>query len=206
MIALVDFDLPLTDEAAKVGVGIGGWVEFSIRPFEIGNQLVRFVDIRNGAAEGAGNAANQSLGPPFLEHFTGIGIIGVDDHSIGDEAAALGVGVGRRKMNLRVDSGHAFFGISGLDGMVGALGNADPTHREKPGRGLGMLGSQATFSGAAAESLMSLAGFEGNDAHPLLRGINDVEQSGIVVGVTGLALTGDEGLYVVPVKFAGFGW
>jgi hypothetical protein len=53
---------------------------------------------------------------------------------------------------------------------------------------------------------MSLAGFEGNDAHPLLRGINDVEQPGIVVGVTGLALTGDEGLYVFPVKFTGFGW
>ena len=69
-----------------------------------------------------------------------------------------------------------------------------------------MLGSQAAFSSAAAESLISLAGFEGNDAHPLVRGINDVEQLGIVVGVTGLALTGDEGLHVVPVKFTGFGW
>ena len=206
MIALVDFDLPLTDEAAKVGVGIGGGVEFSIRPFEIGNQLVRFVDIRNGAAEGAGNAADHSLGPPLLEHFTGIGIVGMDDHSIGDVAASLGVGVGWRKMNLGVDPGDALFGISGLNGMVGAFGNADPAHREKPGRGLGMLGSQAAFSGAAAESLTSLAGFEGNDVHPLLRGINDVEQLGIVVGVTGLALVGDEGLHVVPVKFAGFGW
>ena len=206
MIALVDFDLPLTDEAAKVGVGIGGGVEFPIRLFEIGNQLMRFVDIRNGAAEGAGNASNHSLGPPLLEHLTSIGIVGVDDHSIGDVAASLGVGAGRRKMNLGVDPGDAFFGISGLDVMVGAPGNADPTHREKPGRGLGMLGSQAAFSSAAAESLISLAGFEGNDAHPLVRGINDVEQLGIVVGVTGLALTGDEGLHVVPVKFTGFGW
>ena len=124
--------------------------------------------------------------------------------AIGNIAPQFGIGMGGRVENLGVNAADAFLGISRLDGGIGVLRDANSAHREKTGRSLRIPEAQAALPGSAAKSLANLAGFEGNDVHPLRRWIDDIEPVGIVIGVTGPTLRADEGLHGGPVRVAGF--
>lgn len=93
LVALVLGDLAAANEALEVGVGIGGGVEFTGALLEVGDELGSVFDVGNGAASGAGYAADETLGTAIAEHGTGGGIVRVDDHSVRNHAAEFGIGV-----------------------------------------------------------------------------------------------------------------
>ena len=205
LIALIDFDQAPADEASQVAIGIRGGVKSSGRFFEVWDEFVGFVNIGDGATGGAWDAADLSLGPALVEHSTGIRIVGMDDDAVGNITSQLGIGMSGWVKNLGVYATDALLGISGLDGGIGVSSDADSTHREKAGRGLSMRGAEAAFSGPAAKSLANLMSLEGDDMHPLRGGIDDIEPFGVVIGVTGPALSIDEGINGGPVRVAEFG-
>ena len=205
LLSLVNGDLSLADEGAEVGVWVRGGVESTGGFFEVGDELVGFVDLGNGASGGAGDAADHSLGAALVEHVAGIGIIGMDDDAVGNVAAQCGIGMGGRVVHLGIDTANAFLGITGLDGGVGVSGDADTAHREESRWGLGVAGAESAFAGAAAEGLVDFTGLEGNDVHPLCGGIDDIEPFRAVGGVARLSLGGDEGVNGSPVCAAEIG-
>lgn len=75
-----------------------------------------FIDVRNGAPGGAGDTADFTLGAALTKHFAGIGVVGMNDHSVGDVATKLGVRMSGRVKNFGINSADPSFGISGLDG------------------------------------------------------------------------------------------
>ena len=158
------------------------------------------LDVGDGTASGAGDAANEALRTALAEHVAGGGVVRVDDDSVGDVATEGGVGVSGRIEHLGVDAAHSFFGVAGLDGGVAVLGNADATHGEKSGRSLGVSGAEAALAGAAAEGFFHLASVAVDDVHALGGGVDDVKPLGVVVGVAGLALGGDGGFDGGPVR------
>lgn len=160
LLALVLGNLAAFDEGLEVRVGIGGGVEGSGGLLEVGDEEVCFVDVWDGAAGGAGDAADHALGAALAEHLAGVWIIGVDDDAIGDVAAELGIWMSGWVEDLGVNSADAFFRVAGLDVGVAIFGDADAAHCEEAGRGLSVSGAKAALSGAAAEGLLEFAGFE----------------------------------------------
>lgn len=199
LVALDLLDLAGGDEAAEVGVGVGGGVEFSGGLLEVRDEFGGVFEVGDGAAGGAGDAADEALGAALAEHFAGGGVVGVDDDAIGNVAAEFGVGVGRGVEEFGVDAADAFFGVTGLDGGVAVFGDADSAHSEEAGWGLGVVEAEAAFAGAAADGFVDATGFAIDDVHALGGGVDDVEPGGVVVGVAGGALGGDGGLDGGPV-------
>ncbi len=159
-----------------------------------------FIDVGDGAAGGAGDAADHSLRAALAEHFAGVGIVRMDDDSVRDVAAELGIGMSGWVEDLGVDAADAFFGIAGLDVGVAVFSDADSAHREEAGRGLGVGGAEAALAGAAAEGLLDFAGFERDDVHALGARVDDVDPSRVVAGMAGAALRGDGGFDLGPIS------
>ena len=77
--ALVLLDLAAVDEGLKVGIGIGSRVELAGALLEVRNELRSVFDVRDGAAGGAGDTADESLGAAVGEHTTDGGVVRMDD-------------------------------------------------------------------------------------------------------------------------------
>ena len=208
LVALVFFHLAAADEGAEVGIGIGGGVELASGLLEVGDEFGRVFDVWDGAASGAGDAADETLGAALAQHSTCGGIVGMNDDSVRNHAAERRVGMSGRIKHFGVDAADSFFRVAGLDGGVAVFGDTDATHGEEAGRSLSVANAKTALAGAAAEGFFYLAGAAVDDVHALGGGVNDVEPLGIVVGVAGLALSGDGGFDGGPVgseKLGGWG-
>ena len=188
LVPLILRHLPAADEASEVGVGVGGGIELARGLLEVRNELVGFVNVRNGASSGAGDTANFTLGASLTEHLAGIWIIGVNDHSVWNISTELRMGIGGRVKDLSINATDTPFRIAGLDGGIGILGNPDAAHCEESRRGLGVGKTEAAFAGATAEGLADLSGLCRNDRHPLSAGVNDIDPFWIVSRVPSFSL------------------
>lgn len=205
LVALVLLHLAAVNEGLEIGVGIGVGIEFSGGLLEVGDEFGGVFEVGDGAAGGAGDAADEALGAALAKHFAGGGVVGVNDDSVGNHASKFWIGVSRGIEHFGVDAADAFFGVAGLDGGVAVFGDADSAHGEEARRGLSVFDAEATLAGAAAEGFFHLAGFAVDDVHALGAGIDDVEPSGVVVGVACLTLGCDGGLDGSPVGSEEFG-
>ena len=185
---LVLLDLAAVDEGSEVSVGISGRIELTGAFFEVGGEFRSIFDVGDRATGGARDSTNESLVATLCQHVTDGGIVGVDDDVVRDHAAQRGVGMSRGIEHFRIDATDAFFRVTGLDGSVTVLGDADSAHGEEAGRSLCVAVTEAVLASATAESFFNLAALAIDDVYALGRGIDDVEPSGVVVGVAGGAL------------------
>ncbi len=181
----------MADEVLEGGIGGCGGIEFAGALFEVGDEFGGVIDVWDGAAGGAGDAADESLVAALSEHAACFRVVGVNDDAIWDIAAEAGVGVGGGIEDFGIDAADSSFGITRLDAVVAILSDAHAAHGEESGGGLGMGEAEATLSGAAAEGLFYLPTLAGDDVHALGGGVDDVEPGGVVVWMACAALGGD---------------
>ena len=78
-----------------------------------------------------------------------------------------------------------------MDGGIAVFGDADTAHGEEASGSLGITVPEAVLTSATAERFFNLATLAIDDVQALGSGVDEVEPSGVVVGMPGGALSGN---------------